>query len=80
MNHNKTMKPKLKPCNACGNSIAKSATTCPQCGKKFSSMAGILLALVIGLVIGWLMIARTCSQASLADEEMDRMQEQLKAR
>jgi hypothetical protein len=74
------MKAKLIPCKSCGQSIAKSATTCPQCGKKFSSVAGILLACLIGLAIGGLLIARTCSQASDADERMDEIQRELKAR
>lgn len=67
------MKNKLIPCKSCGQSIAKSATTCPHCGKKFTSVAGIFLACLLGLVVGWLLISRTCSQADEADERIEQL-------
>jgi hypothetical protein len=68
------MKTKLKPCGGCGKEIHKSATTCPHCGKKRSSAAGIILAVMIGAVVGWLMIARTCSDAAELDERVNEIE------
>ena len=49
------MKSKLIPCKACGQFIARSATTCPHCGKSSTSLARIgLLALLILLIL-WFM-------------------------
>ena len=66
-------KSNLKSCKACGKEIAKGCRACPHCGKTYSNAAGLILALIVGLVVGWLMIARTCSQAAEADRQIEEM-------
>ena len=48
------MKTKLIPCKACGRSIAKSAATCPHCGKSSTSLARIGLLAVLVLILLYL--------------------------
>ncbi len=72
------MNKKLKPCPACGAQIAKGARACPSCGKSFTNMAGIALAVIIGLLVGWFMMARTCSTAAEADRELDQIEQELR--
>jgi hypothetical protein len=74
------MKNKLKPCPACGKEIAKSATACPQCGKKFSSAAGLILAVMIGLIGAWLIAGKSCAQAADLNERSNEIEDQLRAR
>lgn len=71
------MKNKLKPCPACQREIATGAATCPHCGKRSSTPAGLILALLIGLIIGGVLIARTVTSASRADAEMEEIQKDL---
>jgi F0F1-type ATP synthase assembly protein I len=66
-----SMKQKLTECSACGKEIAKSARTCPHCGKTFTSSVGLITAVIIGLVVGWLLIARTCSQAAEVERHIE---------
>jgi zinc-ribbon domain len=46
----------LRPCSACGENIYSGATTCPHCGKTFTSAARIgliaLLTIIILLFLG----------------------------
>ena len=43
--------PKLMACAACGQQIAKSATTCPHCGKSKTSLARIGLILLVVFIL-----------------------------
>jgi hypothetical protein len=45
------MKKNLKPCPACQQTIAKSATTCPHCGKSMTSVARIGLIVILVLAV-----------------------------
>ncbi len=58
--------------------ISKSARTCPQCGKTFTNAVGLILAVIFGIVVGWLLIARTCSRAADADNQIEDMQEMIR--
>ncbi len=40
---------KMKNCPACGNEVAKSAKTCPHCGKKLK--IGLFLKILLALVV-----------------------------
>ncbi len=45
----------LIKCKSCGKQIASDARTCPHCGKTYTSAGGILVAVILGLIIGgWL--------------------------
>jgi len=75
------MKTKLIPCKACGKSIAKSATTCPHCGKSSTSLSRIgLLALLVVLIL-WFMgggsivldILSKNRQINAAEQRLERM-------
>lgn len=41
----------LKPCKACGKEIANGARTCPHCGKTYTNLAGVVFAVIIGLIL-----------------------------
>lgn len=43
--------PNLKPCSACGKEMAKSARTCPHCGKTYTTLGGVFIAVIIGLLL-----------------------------
>jgi uncharacterized protein (DUF983 family) len=57
--------------------IAKSARTCPQCGKSFTNAAGLVLAVLVALAVGWLLMARYCAMTVQADRELDEVNEKL---
>jgi RNA polymerase subunit RPABC4/transcription elongation factor Spt4 len=46
------MKTNLKPCPDCGREVSESARRCPQCGKAFTTFGGVIVAIIIGLIIG----------------------------
>lgn len=62
---------KLKPCSACGKMLASNATSCPHCGKRFTSAAGIVLAVLIGLAAGGVLTFSTCQHSQQADDAME---------
>lgn len=41
----------LKACRACGKPMAKSARSCPHCGKTYTTVGGIFVAIIIGLIL-----------------------------
>lgn len=43
--------PNLKSCKACGKEMARSARTCPHCGKTYTTAGGIFIAIIIGLIL-----------------------------
>jgi hypothetical protein len=45
----KTNTPRMMTCETCGQSVADSAKTCPQCGAKFGQ--GVLGLKIIGVVV-----------------------------
>lgn len=46
---------KLTSCKTCGAQIAKSASKCPQCGAAKTTVARMIVLVLIALVIGlWL--------------------------
>ena len=47
------MNKNLKPCPSCSKEIANSATTCPHCGKSFTSLARIGLIVILAVIICW---------------------------
>ena len=75
------MKTKLTPCQACGQSIAKSATTCPHCGKSSTSLARIGLLVLLTVIVVWLLggggigksILRGNDQVDAAQERLDQL-------
>lgn len=65
------MKPKLKPCPTCSKEIAKSATTCPHCGKTFSSAARLGLIILLAGVVGWLCFGGWIMRSLQAEDQID---------
>lgn len=43
--------PNLKACDACGKDMAKGARTCPHCGKSYTSVGGVFIAVILGLIL-----------------------------
>lgn len=50
------MSENLRPCPACQQEIAKSAQTCPHCGKAFTSPLTIIIAVIAAIIIAWKII------------------------
>ena len=48
--------PPLKACKACHKMIARDARTCPHCGKNYTTIGGVVIAIIIGLIVASLMI------------------------
>ena len=50
----------LKPCKDCGNQVAPSARTCPQCGARLPKKKGVvywaLAALMLWVLIDWIVV------------------------
>lgn len=70
------MKKNLKPCPACGSEIAKSATTCPHCGKTMTSVERIiLLALAAVLILFLLGGGRYCSAIMEGNRQLEELQQ-----
>jgi RNA polymerase subunit RPABC4/transcription elongation factor Spt4 len=42
----------LKKCTECGKEMSAGARTCPHCGKSYTTVGGIFIAVLIALVIG----------------------------
>jgi rRNA maturation protein Nop10 len=42
----------LKRCPDCGTMLAESASVCPKCGRRFSTPTSIIMAIIIGLILG----------------------------
>lgn len=42
----------MKACPSCKKQIADDANPCPHCGKKFQTLGGIVVAILIGLLLG----------------------------
>ncbi|MCR5787934.1 MAG: zinc ribbon domain-containing protein [Bacilli bacterium] len=61
---------KLKKCKHCGNDVAKSAKSCPNCGGKLGAP---LIVRLLGLVLGIILIVVGCSKLlSDAADEIDK--------
>ncbi|MEO5915611.1 MAG: hypothetical protein ABIS50_15360 [Luteolibacter sp.] len=71
------MKSKLKACTACGGQIAKSATTCPHCGKSSTSVARIGLVIILTLLVVWV-ASRYFTSYQSDNAELDRMEQQIR--
>ncbi len=50
--------PHLRTCDACGKQIAKSARTCPHCGKTYTTLGGVFIAVIIGLILAGYFFSR----------------------
>lgn len=47
----------LVPCGTCHKPMAKGARTCPHCGKTYTNASGILIAIIVGLIVGgWMLV------------------------
>jgi anaerobic ribonucleoside-triphosphate reductase len=42
---------RLRACTACGKDMAKGARTCPHCGKTYTTVCGVAVAVIIGLLL-----------------------------
>lgn len=42
---------KLKNCSACGRQMAKGARTCPGCGKTYTTIGSVIIAIIVGLIL-----------------------------
>ena len=54
--------PNLRNCPACRKEIARDAPACPNCGKRFATPVGLIIAVIIGIGIGLILIFPTLSQ------------------
>jgi hypothetical protein len=41
----------LIPCPDCGHQVSHTARRCPNCGKTFTTMGGVIVAIIIGVII-----------------------------
>jgi hypothetical protein len=74
------MSAKLKPCPACEAMIAKSATTCPQCGKSMTSASRILMLAIIAVLIVFFLGGGTyCSVIRQANRQLDQMEQRARS-
>ena len=65
---------KTKPCKACGAMISRSATACPHCGQRMTSVARIGLMLVGGVILMALLYAVLFGPLMRKMGEMDEIQ------
>jgi RNA polymerase subunit RPABC4/transcription elongation factor Spt4 len=42
----------VKTCPECRTELASNASTCPKCGRRFTTGAGVAFAILLGLLIG----------------------------
>jgi RNA polymerase subunit RPABC4/transcription elongation factor Spt4 len=42
----------LKKCDSCGKDMDSGARKCPHCGKTYTTLGGVFIAVIIALVIG----------------------------
>ncbi len=42
----------MKTCPTCKKQIDDGARTCPNCGKRFTTVGGVFIAVLIGLILG----------------------------
>lgn len=73
------MKAKLKLCPVCNREIATAATTCPHCGKNFSSAARLGLILLIAGLVGWLCFGGALMRALHAGNQIDAADESIRS-
>jgi len=64
----------MKPCKACGAMISRSATACPHCGQRMTSVARIGLIALAGLALLLLMHAVVLRPIFRKMGEMDEIQ------
>ena len=50
--------PHLTKCSACGQPIAKGARTCPHCGKTYTTLGSVIVAVVVALILAGLFFGR----------------------
>lgn len=48
----------MKTCPTCKKQIADDARTCPHCGKQFTTLGGVFIAILIGLLLGGFFLIR----------------------
>lgn len=48
----------MKTCPTCKTQIAPNANPCPNCGHKFTTVSGVFIAIIVGLVIGGFLFFR----------------------
>jgi len=46
----------MKPCPNCKTEIAENARTCPKCGHVMPTSAGVIAAILIGVIVGGLVL------------------------
>jgi hypothetical protein len=73
------MATKLKPCPACASQIAKGARACPHCGKAFTNVAGLVLAVLVALLIGGLLFAKLLLSAHESGNELDAIEHKIRS-
>jgi RNA polymerase subunit RPABC4/transcription elongation factor Spt4 len=42
----------MKTCPTCKSQIDSGASTCPKCGRQFTTLGGIFIAVIVALIIG----------------------------
>lgn len=52
------MNKNLTDCPACGTKISRSARECPRCGKPRTTWTGVVVAVVVGLILGAFVLSR----------------------
>jgi predicted amidophosphoribosyltransferase len=52
MNSNTRLAPGMKKCEVCHEPMASGARTCPHCGKTYTNLSGVVIAVIVGLIIG----------------------------
>lgn len=48
----------MKTCPSCKTEIADSANPCPKCGHKFTTFGGVIVAIILGVLIGGFLFFR----------------------
>lgn len=48
----------LKTCGECGKQMADGARTCPHCGKTYTTLSGVIIAVIIGLILAGVFLSR----------------------
>lgn len=52
------MKGNLVECPSCGTKISRSARECPRCGKPRTTWTGVIVAVIVGLIVGGFVLSR----------------------